>query len=150
MYRQAFLSTKKVWTSWYLYYTQAANINIKIFLVCSSHPHTLLNTLTHSFTHTHTHTHTHTQTHEESELKLRLQEVNHILLKNILPEHVANHFIQHGQSGGEVGTVQCTLYPSHIVYLVVKGLIYEYTKELIETGNSVLNNRGILFEGCPL
>ena len=38
------------------------------------------------------------QTHDEAEEKKTLQEVNHILLKNILPEHVADHFIQFGQS----------------------------------------------------
>lgn len=38
------------------------------------------------------------QTQDETEEKKTLQEVNHILLRNILPEHVANHFIKVGQS----------------------------------------------------
>ena len=38
------------------------------------------------------------KTQEETEQKKTLEEVNHILLKNILPEHVANHFIKVGQS----------------------------------------------------
>ena len=45
------------------------------------------------------------QTQEETEEKKTLQEVNHILLKNILPEHVADHFIQFGQSDDTVRSI---------------------------------------------
>lgn len=38
------------------------------------------------------------QAQQEAEQKNTLQEVNHILLRNILPEHVADHFIKFGQS----------------------------------------------------
>ena len=42
------------------------------------------------------------QTQKESEDKLVLEQVNEILLKNILPEHVASHYIEHGQAADQL------------------------------------------------
>lgn len=56
------------------------------------------------------------KTQEETEEKKTLQEVNHILLKNILPEHVADHFIQFGQTESELYSEQyedvCVMFAS--------------------------------------
>lgn len=42
------------------------------------------------------------KTQKESEDKLVLEQVNEILLKNILPEHVASHYIEHGQAADQL------------------------------------------------
>ena len=40
-----------------------------------------------------------TQSRREKDEKKKLEDINRLLMQNILPQHVANYYLQHGQKG---------------------------------------------------
>ena len=40
-----------------------------------------------------------TQSRREKDEKKKLEDINRLLMQNMLPQHVANYYLQHGQKG---------------------------------------------------
>ena len=59
------------------------------------------------------------QAKREREEQKEVEEVIKLLMLNVLPEHVADHYLQYGQENTEVGVVMVITSPSVSLLLVV-------------------------------